>query len=164
MSTLEILVYAGVALVLLLPLLWAVLHTIGSNKWSPHYQLALVVIAAYGILSAMAIPGYQDYALRKKIAESLIEASAPRLLISEYFLQHKKFPPTLGTAAHIRYEAESGALIVMLPAGVLDGKAVVISPTPGEAGKLVWACSGPDIPERERKHLAASCRQAARDK
>lgn len=45
----------------------------------------MIVIAIVGILAAVALPAYQDYTVRSKVAEVLIAASSPKSLISEAF-------------------------------------------------------------------------------
>ena len=45
----------------------------------------MIVVAIIGILAAVALPAYQDYTVRAKVTEAVINASAPKALISEAF-------------------------------------------------------------------------------
>ncbi|MBU0808684.1 MAG: pilin [Gammaproteobacteria bacterium] len=45
----------------------------------------MIVVAIIGILAAVALPAYQDYTVRSKVAELMIAASSPKSLISEAF-------------------------------------------------------------------------------
>ena len=45
----------------------------------------MIVVAIIGILAAVALPAYQDYTVRSKVTESIIAASAAKVLISEAF-------------------------------------------------------------------------------
>ena len=45
----------------------------------------MIVVAIIGILAAIALPAYQDYTVRSKVSEALIQASAPKAMISEAF-------------------------------------------------------------------------------
>jgi len=45
----------------------------------------MIVVAIIAILAAIALPAYQDYAIRSKISEGLIAASAARTSVSEGF-------------------------------------------------------------------------------
>lgn len=45
----------------------------------------MIVVAIIGILAAVALPAYQDYTVRGKISELMINASSPKSLVSEAF-------------------------------------------------------------------------------
>ena len=45
----------------------------------------MIVVAIIGILAAVALPAYQDYTVRAKITEGVINMTAPKALISEAF-------------------------------------------------------------------------------
>lgn len=43
----------------------------------------MIVVAIIGILAAIALPAYQDYTIRAKVTEGLVQASAAKATISE---------------------------------------------------------------------------------
>ena len=45
----------------------------------------MIVVAIIGILAAVALPAYQDYTVRAKVTEGVINMTAPKTLISEAF-------------------------------------------------------------------------------
>lgn len=45
----------------------------------------MIVVAIIGILAAIALPAYQDYTVRTKISEALVQVSSPKSLVSEAF-------------------------------------------------------------------------------
>ena len=45
----------------------------------------MIVVAIIAILAAIALPAYQDYTVRSKVSEALVQASSPKSLISEAF-------------------------------------------------------------------------------
>ena len=45
----------------------------------------MIVVAIIGILAAVALPAYQDYAVRAKVSEAVIAASSAKSVLSEAF-------------------------------------------------------------------------------
>lgn len=45
----------------------------------------MIVVAIVGILSAIALPAYQDYTVRAKVTEALVAATSPKMSLSEAF-------------------------------------------------------------------------------
>ncbi len=43
----------------------------------------MIVVAIIGILAAIALPAYQDYTIRAKVSEGLVQASGAKATISE---------------------------------------------------------------------------------
>lgn len=43
----------------------------------------MIVIAILGLLIAIALPAYQDYSIRTKVSEGLLQAGAARLAVAE---------------------------------------------------------------------------------
>ena len=58
----------------------------------------MIVIAIVAILVALAVPAYQDYAIRAKVGECINAAAVPKLSISEYFETVGVFPPDITAA------------------------------------------------------------------
>jgi len=59
----------------------------------------MIVVAVIGILSAIAIPQYQDYVARAQLAEGLTLASAQKVAVVETFAQTGTCPSNAGAAA-----------------------------------------------------------------
>jgi type IV pilus assembly protein PilA len=57
----------------------------------------MIVVAIVGILAALALPAYQDYTVRSKVAEGLARASEAKTSVSEFFATQAHFP--LNTAS-----------------------------------------------------------------
>lgn len=45
----------------------------------------MIVVAIIGILAAVALPAYQDYTVRAKVSEAVINATSAKSLVSEAF-------------------------------------------------------------------------------
>ena len=49
----------------------------------------MIVVAIIGILAAVALPAYQDYAIRAKVSEAVIAGSAAKNMLSEGYAQDR---------------------------------------------------------------------------
>jgi type IV pilus assembly protein PilA len=52
----------------------------------------MIVIAILGILAAIAIPAYQDYATRAKVSEAIAGAAPAKMGVAEYHQDRGTFP------------------------------------------------------------------------
>jgi type IV pilus assembly protein PilA len=109
----------------------------------------MIVIAILGILMAIAIPAYQDYTVRARVAEGLNLAVASKLSISEYVLAEGEFPAN-NTAAGLATDiggndvvslAITTGLITITYQNVeaIDGSSLVLSAYT-TAGSVRWTC------------------------
>ena len=55
----------------------------------------MIVVAIIGILAAIAMPQYNNYAARTQVAESLNLASGIKTAITEYYTSQGGFPPVV---------------------------------------------------------------------
>lgn len=142
----------------------------------PGWAIALIVIAACAflllpvaaILAAFALPVYQHRAVRAEVAEGAALTHRARSLVAEYIGQRGVLPAdnrALGLprpdAIQARYVTSVGVLggqVVVTYGNAADarisGGHVVFSPV-GNAARLHWQCSSPDI---RITYLPANCR------
>ena len=146
----------------------------------------MIVVAIVGILSAVALPAYQNYAARAKVSEALLAASSCKNSVTETF-QSGIAIPTAGqwgcetrtgdpapskNVASVTTSAEGAVRVVLQGISVnADGQAIVLRPWPSvsrtgavSTGEVVghWDC-GPD-PSNTRSITALvpfSCRASA---
>ncbi len=58
----------------------------------------MIVIAIVGILAAIALPAYQDYTLRAKMAEPLAKLSEAKVAVAEFYTSRALVPASLAAA------------------------------------------------------------------
>lgn len=97
----------------------------------------MIAVAIIGILAAIAIPAYQDYLVRSKVAEAMRFIDATKSAISIYYDQNHTWPTSLAQAGITsesylsgRYVesmsiGESGVLTVKVNYGSNSGTIVV---------------------------------------
>jgi type IV pilus assembly protein PilA len=109
----------------------------------------MIVIAILGILMAIAIPAYQDYTVRARVAEGLNLAVSAKLSISEYVQAEDEFP-TDNIAAGLSSDIGGNdvdslgitpGLITITYQGVaaINGSSLVLSAYT-TAGSVRWTC------------------------
>ena len=145
----------------------------------------MIVVAIIGILAAVALPAYQDYTIRTKVAEGLVLASQIKTAISE---THQSKGPSDMTCTNAATCATIGASpldaatltsnrnvasVVSNQAGVITvsykpavvpaaANTILIVPTPADlsaatsAGtQITWACTTGTVLQ---KYRPATCR------
>jgi len=58
----------------------------------------MIIVAIIGILSTIALPAYQAYTDRARIAEVMVVASAAKTNLTEYFMAAGRMPDTINQA------------------------------------------------------------------
>ncbi len=125
-------------------------------------------VATVGVLAAIAIPAYQDYTIRAKVAEGLNLSGGAKAAVTEHFLDHGRYPDA-AAAAEMSFDQDAGvyveAVIVEPGTGLItiyfregeipDGGELYLTPDAEPGSHVVWSCSA-SIAD---KHLPAACRQ-----
>ncbi len=143
----------------------------------------MIAIAIVGILLSLALPAYQDYTVRAKIAEALNLASSIKIMIGEYYVSEGQLPETADKAgidtsvtsdyvSGIEYEriaankqkktAAAGNLKITLDqaiGGEAGGKVLLLKAAPA-TDVLKWECGTDDDKDKrlDSKYLPAQCR------
>ena len=121
----------------------------------------LVLVYIIGVLAAIAVPQYQVYTMKAKLAGIVVETQPARLALSNYYASNQKIPsslqelalnPQLSSGGHMMLNPTNMVLTVSLQQGDL-----VFVPSPDEQGQVVWSCRNGHgiIPE----HLPPNCQQ-----
>ena len=116
----------------------------------------MIVVAIIGILAAIAIPAYLDYAIRSQVAHGINLASAAKVAVAEFYQDTGDYPTDNSTAGLAAADSIRGKYVtqVEVTAGgnieVTFGNDVnikilnavmTVSATDNE-GSLSWACTG----------------------
>ncbi|PTU63613.1 hypothetical protein DB032_01080 [Chromobacterium sp. Panama] len=114
----------------------------------------MIVVAIIGILAAIAIPAYQNYVVRAKVAEGLTYADHAKTTVSEYYLTNNNWPSsnasaglpdTLSGSYVNNVQVSSGAggvstITVSFNSSVASGLSITFTPVTS-SGTIVWLCS-----------------------
>ena len=129
----------------------------------------MVTVAIVGILSAVAIPAYQNYVARSQVSEALSLVSGAKPVVAEYQANHGQFPSSLNEAG---YSGGLGKFISKTDIGAggsitatfnssasskISGKTLTLTPTIETVGNTSWDCSS----TVEQKYLPSSCAPVA---
>jgi type IV pilus assembly protein PilA len=130
----------------------------------------MIVVAIIGILAAIAVPAYQDYAIRAQVAEGLNLSAGAKDAVNSYVADRGVWPADNGKAGLSANTDITGKYVakVTVTDGVIDveyggaanaligGKALQLTPNTN-SGSVEWSCasSGGEIADR---HLPGACR------
>ncbi len=96
----------------------------------------MIVIAILGILMAIAIPAYQDYAIRAKASEGINLAGAAKLATAETYSSTGFFPPSNLSAGLPTANLIQGKYVSSVDTGATGGRGVVTITYSNGEGKL----------------------------
>lgn len=123
----------------------------------------MIVIAIVGILAALALPTYQDFSVRSRVAEGLSLAGGAKTSVAEYYSSHNQFPANNVTAGLATANQIKGSSVDSLT--VVDGvitvvfnnkvaaagkNSLVLTPSVAKEGSITWDCHGGTLDGRLR--------------
>jgi len=113
----------------------------------------MIVIAIIGILSALAIPAYQDYTIRAQVTEGLSLASDLQASIAEYYAQNGTWPAdvtalglpgTVRNSSYVQTIAVTDGLITITYGGqansTIANQTLALQPGLNDNEDVLWAC------------------------
>lgn len=129
----------------------------------------MIVVAIIGILAAIAIPAYQDYAIRAQVSEGINLSNGAKTALSQYYADRGSWPADnaaagLADKAQIVGEFTEHVSItnnvIEIKYGIdanfnIKGETITITATDNE-GSLSWVCATGGV--IKPNHLPVSCR------
>jgi len=131
----------------------------------------MIVVAIIGILAAIALPAYQDYAIRGKVSEGIGLAAGAKTAVAESYTNGGVFPETnvaAGLAPPANITGNSVTSVTIGAAGIItvlynstlggnptaNATTIIFTPTLN-VGSTTWDCTLGSLPP---KYRPANCR------
>jgi type IV pilus assembly protein PilA len=145
----------------------------------------MIVIAIVGILAAIALPAYQDYTVRAKVSEAMVNLAEAKTTVAEFYSANNRFPadaavaglntnPNTDIVASLGYSSTISAglptLAALVKGSIIPGDgdptslySFVLSGTTAAGNRIIWVCKqgaafGTAGDVVEAKYLPANCR------
>jgi type IV pilus assembly protein PilA len=132
----------------------------------------MIVVAIIAILAAIAIPAYQDYAIRGQVAEGISLGTGAKTAIWDYVAAHGELPDSNATAglakpasiagtyaSSVTVQADGSVNIAFdqeKAAAPLRAAILTLSPIT-QSGSIMWNCKAGNA-EMKQRYLPTSCR------
>ena len=125
----------------------------------------MIVVAIIGILAAVALPAYQDYTIRAKVSELVLQASGFKTTIAEKTavdgtLASSGLSLTVTTGGRVSGGSVTDPGIITVKgnaASVGTDVSIILTPTKNTTdGRLDWVCSSGGT--AEFRFVPANCR------
>ena len=122
----------------------------------------VMTVYIIGVLAAIALPAYQDYTVRAKLAVVVADSKAAREALGNYYEQNRRTPESLDVVGLHSTLADGTALSLdprrmILTVNSKHGE-IIFTPSVTDNGRIVWECSnGEGIRPNQ---LPSSCRRA----
>ena len=126
----------------------------------------IAVCALVGMLAAVALPAYNDYAARARMAQVVSVGQDATAAVERYFYANGRGPATLAQAGYamddpshvvqeVAVDPGNGVVRVLPSDPAYRGKAIAFTPRLDENKRVAWQCGSEDIPAQV---LPADCR------
>lgn len=126
----------------------------------------MIVVAIVAILAAIALPAYQDYVVRSRVAEAMTAASAAKILVAENAANGKAFnqgfapPAATKNLTSLAIDAATGEITATTTTAA-GGGTLVFAPQPAlvagtpPSDRINWICTAGTLVQ---KYRPAECR------
>lgn len=130
--------------------------------------LIFIVILLFfsGVLAAIAIPAYQDFTTRARLAEAVAAGRTVADSVADYHRQHRAMPASLEQAGYsaplpravkeINIDGANGAITVTMAHAPISGQSFLLLPSLDSNQQIIWTCVSQEIRDR---YLPRQCRR-----
>lgn len=123
----------------------------------------MIVVAVIAILAALALPAYQDYTVRSKVSELILEASSHKIKVSEKAFSNATLASSgVGLTVTLTGKvsggsvADDGTITISGTVATVGADVSVMLMPALSAGAITWTCSAGIL--GTEKYLPAECR------
>lgn len=138
----------------------------GTSNVALIFVLVFAFIALIGILAAIAIPAYQDYTTKARMAEAMAIGRNAADSVANYYNQHQEIPisleqagfaaPIPPTVKELSVNSQNGTVIITMASAPISGKTFMFVPSLDSNKQIIWTCMSQEILD---KYLPQQCRQ-----
>lgn len=125
----------------------------------------MIVVAIVAILAAIALPAYQDYVVRSRVAEALSLVSAAKTTVAENAASGRPFAsgytPPAATANVASVVIGATGIITATTTTQAGNGTIIFTPNPAlvagtpPTDRITWTCTGGTL---QAKYRPAECR------
>lgn len=124
----------------------------------------MIVVAIIAILAAVALPAYQDYAVRARVSEALVMVAAYKVSVMENVGNDGELSShacdgiqglTTSTTNVESISCEGNGVIVAETTAVAGGVTVALTPSMTQDSPVAWRCT---LVAGNPRHVPANCR------
>lgn len=138
----------------------------GASNFVFLFIMIIVIVAIIGILAAIAIPAYQDYTIRAKVADGLTRTATVKATYLDYVTKNQEWPASMSNLGLPETGADYGPSVASVTIGaeheiritfngqIITGKTIILVPSV-ESNSLAWSCNAETLPA---KYAPAACR------
>lgn len=140
----------------------------GTSHAAYIFILVVTFVAIIGMLAAIAIPAYQDYTAKARMAQAMTVGRAATVYVDNYFVQYRSIPRNLEAAdfmsslppsvKRVSVDNQTGTITITMKGGkAIEDKSLKFVSAIEGGDHLRWTCMSEQIQDR---YLPQECRQA----
>lgn len=128
----------------------------------------MIVLAIIGILAAIALPAYQDYTKRARVAEAITLADGVKTAVADYFANRHHWPVSnqdaglpsqiQGNSVHSITIGTQGVIVIEFNNKVAQNAKLSFQPSATQDGSILWQCRPVAGTPMNPNWLPSSCR------